>query len=259
VTNYQHFRELSLAEKEEEVARARQAFWNADELHARNDERELGERIRASALWRKVFSQKHAPYYQSERSESLHEVTLTQELTIASLLIKPPADPDTAKRVKALRAGLGIIVPSPAAITEPNISRVAAQEEAQVRIALALIELDPNHPLSQRAVADVKRFKDDFPMVTDVPTVQATARGLLDGEFAWLKLQVRPVMPGEDEERVPRWVRPTFRLAQLYKDGLIGAPDLTSGPFPSGVQPGQGGLPPLTPLPPPNPATSTGR
>lgn len=256
VTNYQYFLEVSLAEMEPDVARARQAFWIADELHARNDERELGERVRASAMWRRAFSQKHGPFYNSPRSESLHEITLAQELAIAALLAKPPADPDTAKRVKGLVGGLGMVAPTAVALTEPNISRVAAQEEAQVRIALAFIEIDPTHPLAERAMEDVKRFKRDFPNATEVPTVQATARGLLDAEFAWMKLNTRAVRPGERPEEVPVWVWPTVRFAQLYKDGLIGAPDPSAGGLPPGVQPGQGGLPAISP---PNPATSTGR
>ncbi len=242
VTNYLHFLELSLAEMEPDVARARQAFWNADELHARNDEREVGERIRASALWRRVFtSQKHRQFYHSDRSESLHEVTLAQEVAIADLLSKS-GDPDTVRRTKALREGVTGLAPSAAALTETQITRVAAQEEAQVRIALALIELDPTHELARRAADDVDRFKREHPNV-EPPTVAATARGLLEGEFAWMKLHSEPVKPGTDPEKVPYWVQPTVRISYLFKAGLIGDPEANG--LPPGLQPGQGGLPPI--------------
>lgn len=261
VTNYQYFRDDSLAEKDPDVTQARQAFWIADELHARNDQGELAVRLRASALWRRAFSQNHAAFYQSPRSESLQELTLAQELSIAALLTKS-GDPDTVNRTKALRGGLGVVAPAAAALTEPNISRVAAQEEAQVRIAMAVAGIGedsaPDHPLREQVRKDVERYKEEFKGVPNAPPPSEvkTARGLLDGEFAWMKLYTRAMRAGERPEEVPLWVTPTVRFAQLYKDGLIGAPDPSAGPLPPGVQPGQGGLPQISP---PNPATSTGR
>lgn len=213
ITQYQKFLDESLAEMEPDLATAKQLLWDADELHLRDPDgmAELTTRIRAAVLWRRVFTgERHKDFYSDRRSDFLHEQTLSHELSIADLLMKS-GDPETAARVKAGREGLLLLSPAAVGPTEQRVTQAIAQDEAQARIALAVALADPKSELRQRAEADVKRFKEQFPNSDKQPTVEATARGLLDGEFAWMKeYAVKDSL---------EWVRHSVRVSQQMQSG----------------------------------------
>lgn len=218
ITQYQKFLDESLAEMEPDLALAKQLIWDADEQHTRNDDAELATRIRAAALWRRVFSSdKHKGFYNDPLAESMHEATLAQETAIADLLVKS-GDPETAQRVKVGRDSLLALSPALAATSGQKLTRAIAGDEAQVQIALELGLSDPKSELRQRAEQDVRRFKEQFPNSPEQPTLKGTARGLLAGDFAWMK-------EFADPGRTQEWVRYTIRLSQLIKDGMATPPE----------------------------------
>ena len=218
ITQYQKFLDESLAEMEPDLANAKQLLWDADELHLRDPDgtAELATRIRAAVLWRRVFAgERHKDFYSDRRSDFLHEQTLSHELSIADLLMKS-GDPETTARVKAAREGLLLLSPAAVGPTEQRVTLAIAQDEAQARIVLAFALTDPKSELRQRAEADVKRFKEQFPNSAKQPTVEATARGLLDGEFAWMKeYAVKDSV---------EWVRHSVRVSQQMQSGTIAPP-----------------------------------
>ena len=235
ITQYQKFLEESLAEMEPELATAKQLVWDADELHDHDPDGtlELATRVRAAGLWRRVFtSDKHKAFYDDRRSDILHESSLDQELKIADLLVKA-GDPATAAKVKAGRDGLTMLAPAALAGTEKHVTRAVAADEAQARLALAFALANPKSDLHVRAVDEVRRFNERFPNSPVKPTVEGTARGLLDGEFAWMKeFSVRNQV---------LWVRHDVRDARLMKDGVLAPP--SGGGRPEGM-PGMPGQPP---------------
>lgn len=228
ITQYQRFLDESLAEMEPELAQAKQLLWDADEQHTRNDDAELATRIRAAALWRKVFSSdKHKGYYTDPRAEAIQEASLAQETAIAELLLKS-GDTETARRVRAARDGLTALSPALADAAGQKLARAIATDEAQVRLALASALSDPKSELRMQAEKDVQKFKDKFPNSQQQPTVEGTARGLLERDFAWMK-------EFADRDRTQEWVRYTIRLSQLIKDGMASPPEMPQ--FPPGVGP----------------------
>lgn len=229
ITQYQKFLEESLAEMEPELAAARQMVWEADELHARNDDAELPTRIRAAALWRRVLtSDKHKPFYSGEAADSFHETTLEHEGQVADLLAKS-GDPDLTRRLKERLAGFGVISPALSAAAEAAETRRMATEEAQARIALAVALADPKGDLRLKAEKMVRDFNEANPNSQVKPTVEGTARGLLDGEFAWMKEYSAPSKAETD-----RWVKFPIRISQMMKDGTMARPDLIPQPTPDG-------------------------
>ncbi len=237
ITQYQKFLDESLAEMELDLATAKQLLWDADELHDHDPDGalELAVRVRAATLWRKVYtSDKHKAFYGDPRSDTLHEASLDQELKIADLLVKA-GDPATAAKVKAGRDGLTMLAPAVLAGSEQQFARAVAADEAQARLALAFGLANPKSDLWVRAVDDVRTFNERYPNSPAKPTVEATARGLLDNEFAWMKQYA-------DAAKSMEWVRYSVRVDRLMKDGVIAQPT----PPPGG--PGGPGTPP-TPMP----------
>jgi hypothetical protein len=224
ITQYQRFLDESLAEMESDLATARQLFWDADELHLRDPDgtAELAARVRAVTLWRRVFAgDKHKGFYADTRADSLHENALEQELKVAELLVKS-GDAETTARVKAARDGLALVSPALMAASDQKFARAVATDEAQARLALAYALAHPKSDLNVRAEDEVRKFKDRFPNSDKLPTVEATARGLLDGEFAWMKLH-------PDAGKSMEWVRYSVRVERMMKDGVLAAPEPPSG------------------------------
>ncbi len=235
ITQYQRFLDESLAEMEPDLATARQLFWDADELHLRDPDgtAELIARVRAVTLWRRVFaSDKHKGFYADTRADTLHENALDQELKIADLLVKS-GDPATTARMKAAREGLTLVSPALMAASEQKFARAVATDEAQAQLALAYAVANPKSDLNLRAEDEVRKFKERFPNSPQQPTVAATARGLLDGEFAWLKLY-------PDAGKSMEWVRYSVRVERMMKDGVLAPPEMSPD---GGRPPGPGTLP----------------
>lgn len=229
ITQYQRFLDESLAEMEPELATARQLFWEADELHLRDPDgtAELKKRIQAVTLWRRVFAgDKHKGFYSDTRADTLHGDALEQEVKVAELLVKS-GDPETIARVKASRDGLAVVSPALLAASEQQFARAVAADEAQLRLALAYGMSNPKGDLRLRAEDEVRKFKDRFPNSDQQPTVEATARGLLEGEFAWMKFH-------PDAGKSMEWVRYSVRVERMMKDGVLATPE----PPPGTVSPG---------------------
>jgi hypothetical protein len=229
ITQYQKFVEESLAEMEPDLAAARQLMWDADELHARNDDAELPTRIRAAAQWRRVLtSDKHKPFYSGEASDGFHEASLEHEMKIADLLVKS-GDPELTRRVTERTAGFGLLSPALAAAAVATETRRLADEEAQARIALGVALADPKGDLRLKAEKAVREFNEQFPNSPVKPTLESTARGLLDGEFAWMKEYSSPNKAQSD-----RWVKFAIRATKMMEEGTIARPELVPEQTPDG-------------------------
>jgi hypothetical protein len=230
ITQYQRFVSESLAETEPALAEARRELSRADALHVRDPlgTSELAARLKASALWRKVYTgDRHRMFY--TKADMVQESTLAQELAIADLLLKSD-DPDTARRVTETRTALAAL--APAALlptTEERLKKAVAADEAQVRLAVATAMIDESNPLRKKASELVDDFRKKFPNSPQQPTLEATARGLLEGDFAWMKTYA-------DINRTVPWVNDDVRFAQYRKDNPTAASTAESDP-PTGPAP----------------------
>ncbi len=218
VTQYQFFLDQSQIEKDPELSRTRQMFWTARELHDQNRiEEEVRMRLKAAAQWRLLLgSQKYRAFYFGERSDSLHEATLEQETALAKLLIK---DPIVTERLKSFNGLLGVFAPNLVHAPNPNLARFIAEDEAQLRIAQAVVLADPSDPLNRKARELVERVKKDSPGVT----VEATIRGYLLDEYDWMKKYT-------DSKKSITWVKPDIRLSYMIKEGLVAIPEDPNAP-----------------------------
>ena len=218
VTQYQKFYDESLAEQEPDVAAARQMFARAEALHKEDSKAELAVRLKAAAVWRRVLTSRHAEFYQSDRADTLNETTLQHEIEVGELL-RDNNDPAVLARVAAAREVLGALVPANAVMTRGGsdpLTLPASEEEARIRIALAVAELDPANELTRRARQDVEAYYAGKP----IPPAAYTnaARGLLDREFRWL------VAGPQQANASFQWVRPQVRLEKMIKVGQIAPP-----------------------------------
>lgn len=213
MTDYQKFLDLSLAEMEPDLSAARQLLWDADELHLRDPDgvAELNTRVRAAALWRKTFAgEKHRGFYNNDRSEPLHEAAMAMESSIVDLLTKS-GDPELSRRLKDGRQSFSAFGGAMTAAGEQRMIRTIATDEAQARIALAWANVDSSSELRRRA-RDVHEFEQKHLPASQVRTVDAIARQLLSGEFAWMKQYA-------DAGRTQEWVKYSMRLNDMIRTG----------------------------------------
>lgn len=246
ITQYQRFLYDSEVETTPELAKARQMMWDADELHLRDqDALALEKRIQAAVLWRQVYtSSKHRKYYTSDLADTAHENTLAQELAIADLLIKT-RDPHTTARLRAAKDGVTALGPALMAGADQRITKLISEDEARTRIAMkyGLSDAvgDSDFKKKVKEIGEkVEAERKKYPNLTPA-TDEGTARGLLQGTFAWMK---KYADPGESVE----WVRYSVRVNQMQKDGTLPQPEA-----PSAVPPGQGGSAPTAMPSPPSP------
>jgi hypothetical protein len=186
----------------------------------------------------------HRPYYVSDLSDTVHENTLAQEAAIADLLVKS-RDPVTAARLKAAKDGLAALGPPVLAGADQRITKLVSEDEARTRIALVYALTDPaNKDLREEAtnkVNEVEEARKKYPDLKPV-TLEGTARGLLEGKYAWMKTSADPGGAVE-------WVRYSVRVNQMYKDGTMAPPSDPTG-APPGPPLGGGPAPNTMPAPP---------
>lgn len=209
ITNYQFFLDSSGLETDPRVAEVRQMLWDADRMHETGEfAREVGVRVAAAAKWRDAIgSGLHQGFYENDRAEPYHEFTLDQENKLTKLL--EDTDPVVRMRIDAAARALVAAGGGPGAAS-PSFQRLIPHDEAVTRIAMAM----PSAQVDQR-VAELMNAAKDLP--GEKPDAAATRRGVIDREFAWMKGYAEP--PPPPPGRRP-WVRPTVRMAYLYKMGL---------------------------------------
>ncbi len=209
ITNYQFFLDSSALETDPRVAEVRQMLWDADRLHETGVfAREIEVRVAAAAKWRDaVGSGLHQAFYAGDRAETYHEFTLEQENKLTKLL--EDTDPVLQKRMEDARLST-LMLGGQAADVYPLFQRNLPYEEAVTRIAMAM----PSAQVEQR-VAELMNAAKDLQGVK--ATAEATRRGVIDREFAWMKEYAEP--PPPPPGRRP-WVRQSVRFTYLFKMGL---------------------------------------
>ena len=228
ITNYQFFLDQSKFEMTPATAEVRLLLWNADELHSQNRlDEEIATRTIATAKWRAVVaSPEHRKFFMgNERSDSLQEQALEMEVSLTKLLEK---DTTVKRGIERAKGQLLLLGPAFAAVPEPALARLAAEDEALSRIALAY----PSEDLARRAKQLIDDIKAKYPTIT--VSDEATRRELIDGEFAWMKLHTDPT-------KAEHWIKPYIRLQYLQKIGALPepAPYSGGGTNPESVQPGK--------------------
>ncbi len=239
VTQYQKFYDESLAEQEQDLAASRQMFATADALKLENKPEELGVRVKAAAMWRRLLTTRHAVFYQSERADAFNEESLKHEMEIGKLL-RRDNDPAVSERVAAARDTFAMLVPANAIMTfDPRNDPLlvpASEEEARIRIAISVADLDPATKVSEQAAADVKAYYGEKPIPP--AALFSTARGLLERKYPWLVNGPQQSNPNF------RWVRYQVRLERIMKESQVAAPSVDPPPgmpqAPTPQQPGGG-------------------
>lgn len=231
ITNYQYFLDSCLLETDPRISTSRQLLWDAKTAHATGDEaREIEIRVKAAAEWRSAISDaKFQSFYQSERTDQMHELTNEQEMTLATLLKTTSAVNQRIEPTKVAVAIAGSATSS--TMSGTLLTQLISLDEAKARIAMAT----PSADLNQR-VAELMKAAASAPGVKADPEI--TRRGLINTEFSWMK---------DSMERgfISPWVRESIRKTYLRDKGYIARQDeAPSGPGsepPSGTPPGGAG------------------
>jgi hypothetical protein len=222
ITNFQYFLATSEAEKSPALVEARRLLWDADLLRLGADRKaSLRLAVQSMVRWREVCQQ--FPRYHN--NDSIQEQMVEAENSIVSSL--KPEFTAQVEELRAARLALKALAPVAPEVDAGDALQALAENEAALRMA----DATRNDLLANRVqdvtVALTGAVGGWVPTVAEAELPGSVRRGLIEGEFAWMKQYTT------DAKTTP-WIRSTVRDTVKQRLGLSKPPETTTTTAPEG-------------------------